>query len=41
MKCFSHRPATTPRYKTLVYSKHAHKLEQKVLLYTYIFIMMN
>lgn len=30
MKCFSHRP-TTSRYKTLVYSKHAHKLEQKLM----------
>ncbi|XP_052088403.1 uncharacterized protein LOC127725466 isoform X6 [Mytilus californianus] len=30
MKCFSHRPVPASRYKTLVYSKHAHKLEQKV-----------
>ncbi|XP_052088418.1 EF-hand calcium-binding domain-containing protein 6-like isoform X17 [Mytilus californianus] len=29
MKCFSHRPVPASRYKTLVYSKHAHKLEQK------------
>ncbi|XP_052088413.1 uncharacterized protein LOC127725466 isoform X14 [Mytilus californianus] len=31
MKCFSHRPVPASRYKTLVYSKHAHKLEQKYL----------
>ncbi|CAG2256826.1 unnamed protein product [Mytilus edulis] len=30
MKCFSNRPVPASRYKTLVYSKHAHKLEQKV-----------
>ncbi|XP_076078355.1 uncharacterized protein LOC143048532 isoform X2 [Mytilus galloprovincialis] len=29
MKCFSNRPVPASRYKTLVYSKHAHKLEQK------------
>ncbi|XP_052088407.1 uncharacterized protein LOC127725466 isoform X9 [Mytilus californianus] len=31
MKCFSHRPVPASRYKTLVYSKHAHKLEQKMM----------
>ncbi|VDI48256.1 Hypothetical predicted protein [Mytilus galloprovincialis] len=29
MKCFSNRSVPASRYKTLVYSKHAHKLEQK------------
>ncbi|XP_063405341.1 uncharacterized protein LOC134688497 isoform X6 [Mytilus trossulus] len=31
MKCFSNRPVPASRYKTLVYSKHAHKLEQKMM----------